>query len=291
MNAIIFGATGQDGYYLSLLLARHQVITIKVARKGSAINGSVSDRNLVNQLVKEHMPSYIFHFAANSTTSYDVLFENHESISTGTLNILDAVKLHSPETKVFLSGSGLQFLNTGEPINEQTIFDAPNPYSVSRIQSVYAARYFRTLNLQVYMGYFFNHESPRRTERHISKMIAEAVKRIGSGKEEIISIGDISTRKEWTYAGDVVEAIWLLVNQDDIYEAVIGSGSDYSIEDWIRECFKLIDKDWRNYVKAKTGFKAEYKTLVSDPKIIKSLGWKPEVDLQKLARLMVLDNF
>jgi GDPmannose 4,6-dehydratase len=290
MNAIVFGATGQDGYYLSRLLAQRRVATVEVARRGSNITGSVADRAFVNDLIKEHRPSFIFDFAANSTTSYDVLFENHETISTGTLNVLDAVKLHSPETKVFLSGSGLQFLNTGVPINESTPFDAPNPYSVSRIQSVYAARYYRTLNLNVYVGYFFNHESPRRTERHVSKMIAEAVKRIGSGKEEKISIGDTSTRKEWTYAGDVVEAIWLLVNQDKIFEAVVGSGKDYSIEDWLNQCFRLIGKDWKKYVETKTGFKAEYQTLVSDPKIIKSLGWNPEIDLEKLAQMMVCDK-
>lgn len=248
MNALIFGATGQDGYYLSQLLAQHQVTTIGISGSGSGIIGSVVDRQLVNTLVKEYKPSYIFHLAANSTTRYDVLFENHETISTGTFNILDAVSVHNPETKVFLSGSGLQFVNTGAPINENTPFDAPNPYSVSRIQSVYAARYFRTLNLKVYVGYFFNHESPRRTERHVSKMIAESVKRIAAGKDEKIAIGDLSTRKEWTFAGDVVRAIWLLVTQNKIFEAVIGSGQGYSIEDWLRECFQLIGREWQDYV-------------------------------------------
>jgi GDPmannose 4,6-dehydratase len=289
MNAIIFGATGQDGYYLGRLLKEQQVTTIEVARTGSGNNGSVADHGFVNGLIREHKPDYIFHFAANSTTRYDVLFENHESISTGTFNILDAVKLHSPHTRVFLSGSGLQFLNTGKPINEQTPFDAPNPYSVSRIQSVYAARYYRTLNLKVYMGYFFNHESPRRTERHVSKMIAEAVKRIAVNNEEVISIGDISTRKEWTFAGDVVQAIWMLVNQDAVFEAVIGSGNGYSIEDWLKACFGLIGKDWKNHVQGKDGFKAEYQALISDPALIKSLGWNPQTDLEGLARMMVLD--
>ena len=290
MKAIIFGATGQDGYYLSRLLAQHEVTAIGIARSGSTINGSVADRQFVNALVKEHNPSYIFHLAANSTTRYDVLFENHETISTGTFNILDAVKTYNPEIKVFLSGSGLQFLNTGQPINEETPFDAPNPYSVSRIQSAYAARFYRKLNLKVYMGYFFNHESPRRTERHISKMIAESVKRIALNKDEIISIGDLATRKEWTFAGDVVNAIWLLINQDNIYEAVIGCGQTYSIKDWLKACFDLIGKNWQDYVEEKKDFKAEYDILVSDPSLIKSLGWQPELSLEKLARLMIMDN-
>lgn len=291
MKALIFGDNGQDGYYLNQLLTHHHITPIGIARTGgSTVIGSVADYQLVNALVKEYKPLYIFHLAANSTTRYDVMFENHETISTGTLNILDAVKSHSPETKIFLSGSGLQFLNTGEAINEKTPFDAPNPYSVSRIQSVYAARFYRTLNLKVYVGYFFNHESPRRTERHVSKMIAEAVKRIALNHAEKISIGNLYTRKEWTFAGDVVKAIWLLVNQDEISEAVIGSGLAYSIEDWIDVCFQLIGKKWQDYVVTKQGFTAEYDILLSDPSVIKRLGWKPEVNLENLAKLMVLDN-
>ena len=145
MNALIFGSAGQDGYYLSQLLQKNQINVIGISRGSGEVIGSVSDYQLVHDLVKNHKPEYIFHLAANSTTNHDVLFENHETISTGTLNILESVRLYSPKTKVFLSGSGLQFLNTGQPINEKTPFNASNAYAVSRIQSVYAARYFRSL--------------------------------------------------------------------------------------------------------------------------------------------------
>src|SRR5258706_5661682 len=135
-------------------------------------------------MIAFRQPKYIFHLAANSTTSHYALFDNHIAISTGTINILEAVKQVSPDTKVFLSGSGLQFVNKNIPIKETDEFEASSAYSVARIHSVYAARYYRSLGIKVYVGYFFNHESPRRTERHISKMIAEAVKRIAKGSTE-----------------------------------------------------------------------------------------------------------
>ena len=291
MKALIFGSHGQDGYYLTHLLRQKKIETIGVSRSQADILGSVTDSSLVKSLISAHQPSYIFHLAANSTTRHDALFENHESISTGTLNILESTRLYSPQSKVFLSGSGLQFLNTGQPINERNPFHATSAYAISRIQSVYAARYFRTLGLKVYVGYFFNHESPMRSKRHVSKMVAEAVKRIDRGSDEKIEIGDLSTRKEWGFAGDIVEGIWTLVQQDKFFEAVIGTGIAYSIADWLHECFKLINKDWKRFVEEKEQYIAEYEVLVSDPSLIKSLGWKPERDLSALSRLMVKGDF
>jgi GDPmannose 4,6-dehydratase len=290
MKALIFGSNGQDGYYLSRLLKGQNIEVIGISRSKADVIGSVSDYQLVKNLVERSKPQYIFHLAANSTTRHDALFENHDTISSGTLNILESVRLSGQKTKVFLSGSGLQFLNIGEPISEETPFDATNAYAVSRIQSVYAARYFRTLGLQVYVGYFFNHESPLRSERHVSKMIAEAVKRISDGSNEKISIGNLSTKKEWTFAGDIVNGIWKFVQQDKFYEAVIGSGRAYSIQDWLTSCFQLINKDWGTYVQEKKDFKAEYEILVSDPALIKSTGWEPEKDLTSLSKLMVFGN-
>jgi GDPmannose 4,6-dehydratase len=215
------------------------------------------------------------------------LFENHETIGTGCLNILEAVKQHSPHSKVFLSGSGLQFLNTGIPINEETAFEANNAYAVERIHSVYAARYYRKLGLKVYVGYFFNHDSPFRSNRHVSKMITEAVQRIKAGSEEIIEIGDLTTKKEWGFAGDIVEAAWILVNQDELFEAVLGTGDAYSIEDWLIECFKQLQLSNHQYAASKNPFKSEYSILVSDPVKIKSLGWQPRVSFSQLAELML----
>src|SRR5688572_6867701 len=139
MKALIFGANGQDGFYLTQYLQQQHVEVIPVSRRGTAIQADVADGAAVQQLVGAHQPDYIFHLAANSTTRHDALFENHASISTGALNILEAVYKHSKGTKVFISGSALQFVNNGLPISENDPFEARDPYSVSRIQSVYAA--------------------------------------------------------------------------------------------------------------------------------------------------------
>lgn len=287
MTAIIFGANGQDGYYLTNLLQQQGLEIIGVSRSGNDLGADITSYGDVSALIKNKLPGYIFHLAANSTTKHEALFENHATISTGAINILEAVKTFSPNTKVFISGSGLQFVNNGHPIKETDTFDARDAYSVSRIHSVYAARYYRLLGVKVYVGYFFNHDSPRRTERHMAKKITEAVKRVANGSEEKLIIGDISIVKEWTFAGDVVKGIWTFVQQEHIYEANIASGLGYSIKEWLETCFAIIGRDWKEHVILKNDFTAEYKVLVSDPSVIFSLGWKPKLSFSQLAELMI----
>jgi GDPmannose 4,6-dehydratase len=288
MKVLIFGISGQDGFYLHSLLHAKKIEVIGVSRiNDNGIKANVADQKAVTDLVKTHQPDYIFHLAANSTTKHEALFENHETISTGSLNILEAVYKYSEHTKVFLSGSGLQFENKGLPISEKDPFEARDPYSISRIQSVYAARYYRSLGMKVYVGYFFNHDSPLRSERHINKKIAAAVQRIAGGSNEKLEIGDINTRKEFNFAGDVMNAVWMLVNQDLFFEAVIGNGKAYSIKDWIEICFKLKGMDWKPYIREQDNFTAQYDILVSNPQLIQSIGWRPAVNINELAQMML----
>lgn len=287
MKAIIFGASGQDGYYLSALLKAKNLEVIGVARAGDFLRTDISDFNAVEELIKLHSPDFVFHLAANSTTSHDVLFENHDTIVTGTLNILEAVNNNLPSTKVFISGSGLQFVNNNLPIKESDPFEASNPYSVARIQSVYTSRYFRSLGVKVYVGYFFNHDSPLRTERHMTKKIAEAAKRIGDGSNEKLMIGDIEAIKEYAFAGDIVNGIWTFVNQDEIVEANISSGKGYAIKDWLDQCFSLVNKNWEEHIIINNSFISNYKQFISDPSVIFSLEWKPTVEFEELAKMMM----
>ncbi len=287
MKAIIFGANGQDGFYLSKLLEEKGIDVIGVSRSGDFLKTNIANFSEVAELIKTIVPDYVFHLAANSTTRHDALFENHETISTGTFNILEAVRLHAPHAKVFISGSGLQFENKNLPIKETDSFEARDAYSVSRIQSVYAARYFRMLGVKTYVGYFFNHDSPRRSERHMAQKIAATAVRIANGSNEMLEIGDMAVIKEWTYAGDVVEGVWIFVNQENVFEANISSGLGYSILDWVKECFNLIGKDYQNFVIEKNDFKAEYRQLVSDAGLIKSLGFAPKVSFKTLAKMMI----
>lgn len=287
MNALIFGANGQDGHYLSDACKERGISPIGVSRSGDWIHADVSSYEQVRELIKKYAPSYIFHLAAKSTTRHDALFENHETISTGTLNILESVKINCPRAKVFIAGSGLQFVNTEKPISERGPFDASSPYAVARIQSVYAARYYRSLGLRVYVGYLFHHESPLRKPSHVSRKIALAAQRIAAGSREMLELGDIAVEKEWTFAGDVAEAMLTLMRQDAVFEATIGTGTAYSIKDWLEQCFGVIGKDWRDFVHLQEGFIAEYPRLVSDPATIRSLGWSPKVGLPELARMMM----
>jgi GDPmannose 4,6-dehydratase len=289
MKAIIFGISGQDGYYFTQLLTTNKVKVIGVSRSGvNGIKGDVSDPIFVKYLIKAHRPDYIFHFAANSTTDHGALFENHAAISTGTLNILESVRQHCTGARVFLSGSAMQFKNEGLPIDEKTPFEARSQYSVARIQSVYAGRYYRlAFGLKVYVGYFFNHDSPLRSERHINQRIVSVVKRIASGSRETLELGNWDVKKEFNYAGDIVEALWMLINQDIVYEAVIGCGTAYSIRDWVEYCFNRIKKNVDDFVVLKEDFVPEYKILVSNPRVIKSIGWFPKVDFYQLADMMM----
>ena len=289
-KSIIFGADGQDGYYLRKCCeARHLSVTgLALSHNDDCLAGDVSDFQIVEAFVRDGQPEYVFHLAAISTTRHEALFENHAAISTGTLNILEAVRRHRPECRVFITGSGVQFENTGKPISEKDPFAATSAYAVARIQSAYAARYYRQLGVKAYVGYLFHHESALRKSTHLCKMIAEAVKRINQGSTERIRLGDISVKKEAAFAGDIVEGIFTLVSQNDVFEATIGSGLAYSIQDWLEICFSKIGRNWQEFVDlVPDGFAAEYRTLVSDPSTINALGWHPKVGLDALAEMML----
>lgn len=287
-KVIIFGFSGQDGYYLGQFLKNKKIEFIGVSRNIRNVKGDVGDFEFVKEIIERNKPTHIFHFAANSTTKHQALFENHKSISTGTLNILEAVRLFSPNTKVFISGSAMQFENKGLPIDEKTPFSPSSAYSVSRIDSVFSSRYYREeFGLKVYVGYFFNHDSHLRSEMHINQKIVKAVNRISLGSTEKLKLGNIEVMKEFNYADDIVNAAWILINQDEIFEAVIGSGKAYSIKDWLEYCFSKIGKDWKSYTEQDQNFKTEYKKLISNPTLIKSLGWKPKVGFKELADMML----
>ncbi len=288
MTALVFGASGQDGHYVSEHCRQRGMQVVAVSRSAGDVIGDVSDAKLVTELVQQQKPDIVLHLAAKSTTAHSAGMENHATISTGSLNVLEAVYRHCPAAKVFITGSGVQFENRGLPISENDPFAANSLYSVSRIESVYAARYYRRLGVKAYVGYLFHHESPLRKPDHMSRKIVDAARRIATGSDEVLELGDISVKKEWTFAGDVTRGILCLLDQDKVMEAAIGSGLAYSIGDWLDECFALIGRDWRKSIRLRSGFKPEYSLLVSNPATIRSLGWAPLVSLSEMARMMML---
>ena len=287
-SALIFGSNGQDGYYLSVLLNKIGISPIGISRTSGDIIGDVTNYSFVNEIIRKYRPKFIFNFAANSSTDHDKIFDNHNTISTGTLNIFEAVRENKIDTKIFISGSAMQFKNIGLPINESTIFDPNSPYSVSRIHTVYLARYFREkFNLKIYIGYLFNHDSPLRKENHINKKIITIANRIANGSNEKLLIGDIETKKEFNYADDIINAIWIFINQDNIFEIVIGSGKSYSINDWGKYVFTKFNLKWEECINFDKSFVKQYDILISDPTLMLSLGWKPKVNFFELADMMI----
>jgi GDPmannose 4,6-dehydratase len=286
-KAIIFGANGQTGTFLEQVLCRRGHHVIKSSRKNSLYPVDIGDFAAVENLIVKQRPDLIFHLAARSTTRHEALFDNHNAISTGTLNVLEAAHRHVPSARIFITGSGVQFVNAGKPIDEDTPFDASSPYAVARIHSVYAARYYRRLGLATYVGYLFHHESPYRPPAHVSQKVARAACAIATGTQTKLELGDLSVSKEWTYAGDVAEGIATLLAQDKMFEAVIGSGEAYTIEQWVETCFSAVGLDWRRHVRIIPGFLPEYKLLVSNPQRIFGLGWKPKTSFVELAKLMI----
>ncbi len=290
MRAIVFGANGQDGHFLIEELRRRGVDPVGISRSGPWRKGDVGRREDVDAALREVRPDAIFHLAANSTARHEALFENHETISTGALNVLEGARQHCPHARVFVAGSALQFRNTGEAIDENAPLEASSPYAVARIQSVYAARYFRSIGLRAYVGYLFHHDSPRRGPRHVSELVASAARRIRRGSAEVLELADPRVVKEWTFAGDVARAMLALVFQDQLFEAVIGSGEGHSIQEWVERCFSIAERPWRDHVRVGAASGAGQPRLVSNPARIRSLGWAPEVGFGRLAEMMMADR-
>lgn len=287
LNAIIFGSSGQDSFYLNQILNKQDISTVRVSRKGVDLKGDISDTKFVYDLIKKYKPKYIFHLAATSSVNREFSLLNHESISKGTLNILEGVYGFSKESKVFITGSAEQFKFNCNPISEQTEFYPNNSYAVERIYSSYLARYYRNkIGLRVYTGFLFHHDSPLRKENHLSMKIINFVKNLNENKKEKLKIGDPNVEKEFNYAEDIMHAVWKLINQENIFEAVIGSGKPYKIEYWLDLCFKKRGLNWKDWVEIDINYNAPYKSVFSDPTLIKSLGWKPKYDIEQLVNLM-----
>jgi GDPmannose 4,6-dehydratase len=278
-RAIITGANGQDGFFLAELLRHYQIEPVLVPSSGVV---SIVDTYAVNRLVEDTRPDYVFHLAAKSTVEHAAARQNHYLLANGTLNILQAVKDYAPECCVFLTGSAYQFRNDGNPIKETDPWETRSVYCAARGYSNLLARAYRHMGLHVYFGYFFHHDSPRRHARHISQRIATAAR---EGKE--VEIGNAEVVKEWTWAGDTVEAVWSLVNQDKIWEANIGTGIGHSIMEFAEACFAVKGLNAKNFVRPRADFEPEYSRLTCDPERIYSTGWRPRRNLEYIAEQMV----
>lgn len=285
-NAIIFGSSGQDGYYLRNSLVRKNINVSSVSPSSDDVVGSISDYDFVSRLLSELKPDLIFHLAAKSSVSDEYNIENFNSIEAGTFNVLECSRTLNLSSRIFIAGSAFQFRSTNNPIDEKTELNSENFYALARNNSLAMARFYRNrYHLPVYFGYLFNHDSPLRSDEFFCKKIMNLAKNSTKRKNQSkVDLGDLSHKREFSYASDIVNAILALISQDQVHEAVIGSGVAYSLLDWVDGCFKKYDLDFNNFVKYQ--FNQSGKILVSSPNLIKSLGWSPRYSMSDLIEMM-----
>ena len=288
-HSIIFGAGGQDGFYLRehLLSLGHKVFsfTHHAGMVGSPVD--VSDFKSVSNVIKEIKPNYIFHLAARSSTRHEFILENHKAIVDGALSVLESADIYAPSARIFLASSGLIFKNVGRPIKESDEYVINTAYAMARLEALQVARYYRHRERKVFVGFLFNHESPMRPANSIARKIASSVAEIHLGIQKTITVGNANVVKEWMWAGDAVSAMVHLVNQNELFEVCIGDGMGRSVRDYAVACCHTVEISLDHYLIELPDYQVEYPILVSDSAKIRSLGWEPTVDLENLARRMV----
>ncbi len=285
-TAIIFGSAGQDGFYLKNILSKNNINTIGISRSEGDIIGSVGEMSLVSSVLSKFRPDYIFHLAAISSTKEEFNTANFFSIEVGTFNILETVRKLNLSARVFISGSAFQFKNLNKPINELTPLQSDDFYSFSRNQSLEMARYFRDKYEQkIYFGFLFNHDSPRRPDTFFCKKMSNLAQNYANKNlREKTFVGDLSYSREFSFAGDIMEAVFKLISQEKVYEAVVGSGLAFSLKDWVSACFHRHSMDFENFIDYE--FNDNGHVLVSSPIVMKSLGWTPHYDFEAVVELM-----
>lgn len=312
-TALITGITGQDGSYLAdLLLAKgyevHGVIR-RVALEdpahrlwrirhilGKIILHSASMESFASifRVINEVQPDECYHLAAQSFVSYS--FEDEFSTLNTNINgthyILAALKDRAPNCRFYFASSSETFGNTKEtPQNENTPFYPRSSYGISKLAGFHLTKNYReAYSLYALSGILFNHESPRRGFEFVTRKVTSGVARIKLGIEKEIRMGNLEARRDWGYAGDYVQAMWLMLQQDEPDDYVIATGKTFSVRELLEVAFGCVDLHWKDYVKVDESFfrPAEVYELKGDfSKAKNKMGWKPVVTFGELIKMMV----
>ena len=327
--ALITGITGQDGSYLAELLLEKGYEVHGIVRRSSLINthridhiydklilhyGDLTDATNIIGVIKKVEPDEIYNLGAQSHVK--VSFETPEYTGNtdglGTLRVLEAVRLLGMEDKVRIyqaSTSELYGLVQEVPQKETTPFYPRSPYGVAKLYGYWIVKNYReSYGLHASSGILFNHESPRRGETFVTRKITRGLSRISVGEQDVLSLGNLDARRDWGHAKDFVEAMWLMLQQDEPDDYVIATGVQYSVRDfvneaapyfglnieWMGEGLDEVGYDWntkRPVIKVdKKYFRpAEVETLLGDPsKAKQKLGWEPKISFKELVEDMVL---
>jgi len=268
-TALICGISGQDGAYLAKLLLEKNYRVIGASRDAqvnsfakldrlgirdsiSTVSMNLSDFRSVIQAITQSEPDEIYNLAGQSSVglSFEQPMETMESISVGTLNLLESIRFSGNSIKLYNAGSGECFGDTGDvAADESTPFHPRSPYAVAKSAAYWAcANYREAYDLFACTGILFNHESPLRPERFVTQKIVRAACRIAKGEQDQLQLGNTSIRRDWGWAPEFVTAMWLMLQQDKPEDFVIATGQNNSLEEFVAAAFRRHDLDWRDYV-------------------------------------------
>lgn len=309
-SALITGITGQDGSYLSEFLLKKGYTVFGIVRRLSTpnywriehvlnkitiIDGDLTDQaSLINAII-ESQPDEVYNLAAQSfvQTSWKQPILTAEVNAIGTLNLLEAVRKITPDTKFYQASTSEMYGNATDTIqDEQSKFSPRSPYAISKLFAHWiAVNYRESYGMFICCGILFNHESPRRGIEFVTRKITDGVARIKLGLADEIVLGNLDSKRDWGFAGDYVEAMWLMLQQKKADDYVISTSVPHSVRDFVEAAFQAADiPDWEGYVKTSTQFMrpAELFTLQGNStKAWKVLKWKPKMTFEELVKLMV----
>ena len=313
--AFVLGMTGQDGPYLSKLLLEKDYKVYGLVKRYSnpnldnlkfldinndieLITGDITDDSCLNHLVKSIKPDEYYNLAAQSFVgaSWDLNKTTSEVNAIGTLNSLNAIKLHNPNTRYYQAGTSELFGNADTPIQDETTpFKPRSPYAVSKLYAHWMTINFReSFSIHASNGILFNHESPIRGKEFVTRKITDGVAQIKCGLSDKIILGNLDAKRDWGFAGDFVEAMWLMLQQDNPDDYVVATGVQHSIHDLLETAFNAANiSDWKKYVQTAPAFKrpAELHSLCGNKsKASEILGWKPKTSFKKLINMMVEED-
>jgi len=315
-KALITGITGQDGSYLTELLLEKGYEVHGIIRRSSSFNteridhlysdphientklflhyGDLSDSSNICRILEKVEPDEIYNLGAQShvRVSFDTPEYTGDVVGLGTLRLLDAIKDTKINTKFYQASSSELYGKVQEiPQKETTPFYPRSPYAVAKLYAYWMViNYRESYNMFNCNGILFNHESPRRGETFVTRKITKALAKIVAGKQDKLYLGNIDAKRDWGYAKDYVEAMWLMLQQDTPDDYVIATGETYSVKDFLTEAFKAVNLDWEKYVEIDSRYfrPAEVELLIGDPtKAKQKLNWTPKTSFKELVKTMV----
>ena len=308
-RALITGITGQDGSYLAELLLSKGYEVIGMVRRSSTVNferiahiqdrvtfvpGDLLDEVSMIHILQEHRPAEVYNLAAQSfvQTSFGQPVLTGEITGLGVTRILDAIRLVDPEIRFYQASSSEMFGKVQQvPQTEVTPLYPRSPYGVAKVYGHWITiNYRESYDLHASSGILFNHESPRRGLEFVTRKISNTAAKIKLGMADELRLGNLDAQRDWGFAGDYVDAMWRMLQQDAPDDYVVATGETHSVREFCELAFGHLDLDWEQYVKVDERFfrPAEVDLLVGSPaKAKEKLGWEPSTPFPDLVRMMV----